>query len=210
MTDQRNTPEARALPHCETCGATELDGHGKVTTRKGITECRDCRKGARDLVREDPENYEFGPDGRLRRKTVDPFVVDEQAKTEKLHEALTANLYGLESVTVEPVQDRSRFVAVVLPNGYRWHVFTHGNGVLPLTDAYQAVLFSPGRSLAGFPPIALRDLADVRMLVEACIEPGNAVSAAIEADSLARMEIGLFDADAWLASIRGNRKDSDE
>jgi hypothetical protein len=190
----RNTPEAPKLDHCDTCGASSIDGNGPISTLHGIQLCADCKQGALDLVAEDPATWQFGPDGRLRRTTPDPHT--ERAKTQvaALRDAVTAHLHGPDVEVFHPQAG----IAIILPNGYRWHVYIPHRGISS-TDQHHAVLFTPAREIVpGLPIVVISDVSDIRQFVTICTTPGNHLYQAIDDDVLARTEIALFDPEVLL------------
>lgn len=194
--EPRNTPEAPALARCDTCGATKLDGNGDIVDLNGHPNCETCKQGALDLIAEEPQNYGFDADGRLKRHTPHPIAETRTTKVNLLLADVTAYLHRM------PVQIKTFHpmtgVAVTLPNGYRLHVYIPGTGLVP-TDHHHAVLFSPGLSLVpGFPPIVMPDLAEIRQAVTILTDPATQLGQVIEADALRRLEIDLFDADLLL------------
>lgn len=193
---QRNTPEAPVLERCETCGVNRLDGNGPIVDLRGHRACQLCADGALELVRDEPETFEFGPDGRLRRKTPDPHIAAKEAAVTALHEKLTELLAG-ERVTVQTFHPRSG-VALVLPSGYRWHVFIAGGGIVPFRGCV-AALFTAGLELMRTVPLVdLTDLTDVVPLVRASTDPDTPIGEAITASALQHLDMSLFDPDTLL------------
>jgi len=151
---------------CSTCGASEQDGNGPIGDLNGHATCELCRIGALELVASDPTNYGFGPDGRLTRLTVDPEATGRRAAVDQLRAALSHALAEVPGVTVAEGHPLS-FVAVVLQNGFRWHVYLPGAG--PYAGVYcHAALFNPHRTkVVGFPAPCFDDPATMRNVVAA-------------------------------------------
>lgn len=195
--NERNTPEAPKLDHCDTCGASSIDGNGPISTLHGIALCAACKQGALGLVAEDPTTWQFGPDGRLRRTTPDPHTEQTKTQVDALRDTVTVHLHGLDGVTVEVFHPQAG-IAIILPNGYRWHVYIPRRGILS-TDQHHAVLFTPAREIVlGTPVVVISEISDIRQFVTISTTPGNQLSQAIDDDVLARTEIALFDPEGLL------------
>jgi len=198
---QRNTPQAPPLDRCTTCGSTRLDGCGEVTVFHNRKTCDDCRIGELDLVAEDPQNYEFAPDGTLRRKTPHPGKVETEATVTVLEAALTMIFEGLPGIKITVFNPVSG-VAVILPNGYRWHVFIPGSGIyVPGAgiNMYRAALLAPGpRMVGGFPVVVLDDLEDMLVAVAASLAPEQDIARMIADHTLTEMALSLADPDVLL------------
>ena len=195
--NERNTPEAPQLDHCDTCGASSIDGNGPITTLHGNPQCENCKQGARELVAADPDTWQFGPDGRLRRTTPDPHTDRAKTQVAALHDAVAALLHGLDGITVEVFHPQAG-IAVILPNGYRWQVYLPHCGIIS-TDHHHALLFTPAREIVpGLPVAVIPDVRDIRHLVTISTTPGNDLAQAIDEDALRRTEITLFDPDVLL------------
>jgi len=208
VSEPRNTPEAPALPRCTTCGASRIDGHGEVTPYRpeDVTTgpeplmCDDCANGVDSLLKEDSENYEWDAQkGQLHRKTEDPWVTARDAEFDQLAESLTRAVSeaDLDRITVE----REHGVAVILPNGYRWHVFTPRTSRFP--GEFSTILFTADRDWTN-PPVMLPltgNLHDTcaNMILILRESLSGEIQELIEKDAFARLEIQLFDPDQLLS-----------
>ncbi len=87
-------------------------------------------------------------------------------------------------------------VAIVLPSGYRWHVYPPHAGVINVA-ARHAALYGPDLTpVPSLPLITLTALEDLHdLLVSTHAGP---VAELIDADLIGRMEADLFDPDTLL------------
>lgn len=202
MTDHvRNTREAPKLDRCDTCGATKLDGNGSIRRYKDEMACKRCRRGRMHLERggwrKDPDTGKLQPPAGTPEQ---PSLVRERADADQLHAAMVAMAEGT-PLTVEPPLGGRGFVAVVLPNGFRFHVY--GRHMDPTGQGeYTARLFSPGRELLpiyqSLGPNA-DDAAEVLMAMAISSRViGQPVMQAIEEFELHQAEVDMFDPHALL------------
>jgi hypothetical protein len=107
-----------------------------------------------------------------------------------LHRAVDQMFGGRDGVSVHLLGPES-VVAIVLPSGYRWHVYPPHTGVINVA-APHAALYSPEPApVPGMPLIALAAVEDLRELMLST--HSGPVAEVIEADLTAQMEIDLFD-----------------
>lgn len=165
---------------CNTCGAgpSERATNGRITMFHGWPTCALCKEGAQALLDDEPETWEIGADGRLRRKTPHPQAEAWKAAVDRMHTALTALPYG-HQVRVERFHP-SAGVAVIMGGGYRWHVYLPGRGLLPSPD-FVAMLFSPTIMMVdGAPVFAMEHITAMVDLVAQSMTPGTPVADAID------------------------------
>lgn len=201
MTD-RNTHPAPELKRCDTCGATEIDGNGNIKPLHGIPLCKRCRRGAQQLVKGNPEEWSFGEDGRLKRTGPEyDHVTRWKAEVAAITKALTETLDGL-PVTIDVFHEHSG-AAVVMPNGYRWHVYGP-NGDPTGQGQHTVRLFTPVRRMTNPQIFIALDVdpdaaaTQVLALISQSQVDGHPLREIIEEDALAEAEIALFNPDDLL------------
>jgi hypothetical protein len=112
-----------------------------------------------------------------------------------LHQSVDRLLGERDGISIHVLQPESA-VAVVLPSGYRWHVYPPYAGVIKVAVLH-AALYGP--DLAPVPGVPLITLTAVEELRDLLISTqAGPVVQLIDADLIARMEADLFDPDTLL------------
>ncbi|GLW27762.1 hypothetical protein [Actinoplanes regularis] len=169
-----NTPRIPEQERCASCGA---GGHAEDALDVSVPDfpCPICLESAAPVAAES--------------------VATVWSSVDALHQAVDRLLGEHDGVTVQVLRPES-MVAVVLPSGYRWHVYPPYAGVIKVS-APHAALYGP--DLAPVPGVPLITLIAVEDLLDLLISTqAGPVAELIDADLMARMEADLFDPDTLL------------
>ncbi|MBB4751143.1 hypothetical protein [Actinoplanes lobatus] len=126
-------------------------------------------------------------------------VAAAASPVDSLHQAVQRLLGERDGIGIQVLRPESA-VAIVLPSGYRWHVYPPFAGVIKVS-AQHAALYGP--DLAPVPSMPLITLIVLEDLLDLLISTDSGpVAELIDADLIARMEAELFDPDTLLGEGR--------